>query len=84
MYIVNNTIFYRWMILVFNRVLCYFYPPEMINIKTYISIRKTNFLNLTISISRRKCLAKLYDKRNKNFATVIDHAPLIFPAEGHA
>ena len=45
-------------------VLCDIHPPEMIVNKTNISVRKTNFLDLTISIYRGKFNDKLYDKRN--------------------
>ena len=40
------------------------YPSEMIVNKTNISVQKTNFLDMTISIYRHKFYIKLYDKRN--------------------
>ena len=39
------------------------YPPEMIVNKTNVSVRKSNFLDLTISIYRGKFYFSLYDKR---------------------
>ena len=41
--------------------------------KTNISARKTNFLDLTISIYRGKFLVKLYDKRNDYNFDVINY-----------
>ena len=49
------------------------YPPEMVINKTNISARKTNFLDLTISIYRGKFLVKLYDKRNDYNFDVINY-----------
>ena len=49
------------------------YPPEMIVNKTNISVRKTNFLDLTISIFRGKFYIKLYDKRNDYDFEVINY-----------
>ena len=40
------------------------YPSEMIVNKTNVSVQKTNFLDMTISIYRGKLYIKLYDKRN--------------------
>ena len=54
-------------------VLSDIYPPEMIVNKTNISVRKTNFLDLTISIYRGKFYIKLYDKRNDYDFEVINY-----------
>ena len=54
-------------------VLSDIYPPEMIVNKTNISVRKTNFLDLTISIFRGKFYIKLYDKRNDYDFEVINY-----------
>ena len=56
-----------------ERVLSEIYSPEMIINKTNISVRKTNFLDLTISIYRRKFFVKLYDKRNDYNFDVINY-----------
>ena len=40
------------------------YPSEMIVNKTNVSVPRTNFLDMTISIYRGKFYIKLYDKRN--------------------
>jgi hypothetical protein len=40
------------------------YPPEMVVNKTNISVRKSNFLDMTISIYRGKFYFSLYDKRD--------------------
>ena len=56
-----------------ERVLSEIYPPEMIINKTNTSVRKTNFLDLTISIYRRKFFVKLYDKRNDYDFDVINY-----------
>ena len=45
----------------------------MIVNKTNISVRKTNFLDLTISIFRGKFYIKLYDKRNDYDFEVINY-----------
>ena len=45
----------------------------MIVNKTNISVRKTNFLDLTISIYRGKFYIKLYDKRNDYDFEVINY-----------
>ena len=49
------------------------YPSEMIVNKTNISVRKNNFLDLTISICRGKSYVKLYDKRNYYDFEAINH-----------
>ena len=57
----------------FEEVLSEIYPPEMIVNKTNISVCKTNFLDLTISIFRGKFYVKLYDKRNDYSFEVINY-----------
>ena len=54
-------------------VLTAIYPPEMIVNKTNISVRKTIFLDLTISIYRGKFYVKLYEKRNDYSFDVINY-----------
>ncbi len=54
-------------------VLSDIYPPEMVINKTNISVRKTTFLDLTISIYRGKFYIKLYDKRNDYNFEVINY-----------
>ena len=57
----------------FESILSEIYPPEMIVNNTNISVRKTNFLDLTISIYRGKFNVKLYDKRNDYTFDVINY-----------
>ncbi len=57
----------------FEEILSDVYPPEMIVNKTNISARKTNFLDLTISIYRGKFYVKLYDKRDDYDFEVINY-----------
>ena len=40
------------------------YPPEMVVNKTNVSVSKSHFLDMTISVFRGKFFVKLYDKRN--------------------
>ena len=47
------------------------YQSEMIVNKTNVSVQKTNFLDMTISIYRGKFYIKLYDKRNDYDSDVI-------------
>ena len=54
-----------------EEVISRIYSPEMIVSKTNISIAKTTFLDLSISIYRGKFLIKLYDKRRDyNFEVI--------------
>ena len=55
-----------------ERVLSDIYPPEVIINKTNISVRKTNFVDLTISIYRGTFSVKLYDKRNEYYFHLIN------------
>ena len=56
---------------VLGDVLSDIYPVEMVISKTNISIAKTTFLDLSISIYRGTFLLKLYDKRNDyNFQVI--------------
>ena len=47
------------------------YPSEMIVNKTNVSVQKTNFLDMTISIYRGKFYIKLYDRHNDYDSDVI-------------
>ena len=57
----------------FEEIISEIYPPEMVVSKTNISARKTNFLDLTISIYRGKFYVMLYDKRNDYSFEVINY-----------
>ena len=57
----------------FESILSEIYPPEMIINNTNISVRKSNFLDLTVSIYRGKFYVKLYDKRNDYTFDVINY-----------
>ena len=54
-------------------VLSLIYPPEMVVNKTNISVCKSTFLDLQISIYRGKFLVKLYDKRRDYSFEVISY-----------
>ena len=57
----------------FEEIISEIYHPEMVVSKTNISARKTNFLDLTISIYRGKFYVMLYDKRNDYSFEVINY-----------
>ena len=57
----------------FESIICDIYPREMIINKTNISVRKSNYLDLNISIYRGKFYVKLYDKRNDYNFDVINY-----------
>ena len=54
-------------------VLSLIYPPEMVVNKTNISVCKSTFLDLLISIYRGKFLVKLFDKRKEYSFDVISY-----------
>ena len=57
----------------FEEIISDIYPPEMVVSKANISVRKTHFLDLTISIYRGKFYIILYDKRNDYSFEVINY-----------